>query len=160
MTIPRQLDEDLIDHACSQLGKIARQRVHEGATPASAARAAVRETKALFPADWRLAVQGDDDDDEVEVWEVEHKRITPCTRVVRETQEAAVERLIAAVLARACLHGSRRATRRKVAPHPAIADPRSVDARDRGPSIPRCGSCNDPQTAKPVTAVKHFKLED
>lgn len=96
-----RLDQDLIDHACGQLGKIARQRVREGMAPASAARAAIRETKALFPHDWRLAVQGDDSEDSVEVWEVEHKRIEPCARVVRESEEQAVERLVAAVRDRA-----------------------------------------------------------
>ncbi|HSX23419.1 MAG TPA: hypothetical protein VLE97_11650 [Gaiellaceae bacterium] len=97
----KQLDEDLIEHACGQLGKIARQRVREGMAPASAARAAIRDTKALFPHDWRLAVQGDDSDDAVEVWEVEHKRIEPCARVVRESEEEAVERLVSAVRDRA-----------------------------------------------------------
>jgi len=101
MSTARDLDADLIDHACSQLGKVARQRVREGMAPASAARAAIRETKALFPADWRLAVQGDDSDDSVEVWEVEHKRIEPCARVVRESEEEAVERLVETVRTRA-----------------------------------------------------------
>jgi hypothetical protein len=101
MTTAKQLDEDLIDHACNQLGKIARQRVREGATPASAAHAAIRETKALFPVNWRLAVQGGDDEDSVEVWEVEHKRNTPCAHIVRESEEDVVERLVETVRARA-----------------------------------------------------------
>ena len=101
MSTARELDDDLIDHACSQLAKAARKRVREGMGPASAASAAIRETKALFPHDWRLAVQGTDDDDSVEVWEVEHKRITPCARVVRETEEEARESLVTAVRDRA-----------------------------------------------------------
>ena len=101
MTTAKQLDEDLIDHACSQLAKSARKHVREGMGPASAASAAIRETKALFPHDWRLAVQGDDREDSVEVWEVEHKREVPCARVVRESEEDAVERLITSVRERA-----------------------------------------------------------
>ena len=82
----KQLDQDLIDHACAQLGKAARKHVRAGMAPASAASAAIRETKALFPIDWRLGVQGDDTEDEVEVWEVEHKRSIPCARITRETE--------------------------------------------------------------------------
>jgi hypothetical protein len=80
----RQLDQELIDHACSQLYKVARRHVHNGLGPASAASAAIRETKALFPPDWQLAVQGDDTEEEVEVWEVEHKRTIPCVRIKRQ----------------------------------------------------------------------------
>ena len=101
MTTAKQLDNDLINHACSQLAKAAHKHVSEGLGPASAASAAIRETKALFPADWRLAVQGDDSEDSVEVWEVEHKRSTPCARVVRESEEEAVEHFIAAIRERA-----------------------------------------------------------
>lgn len=97
----KALDKDLIDHACSQLGKKARQHVRDGMTPASAAEKAIRETKALFPPDWRLAVQGGDDEDEVEVWEVEHKLEQPCASVVRESEEEAQDRLIKAVKDRA-----------------------------------------------------------
>lgn len=97
----KQLEQDLIDHACAQLKKIARQRVREGMTPASAASAAIRETKALFPPDWRLAVQGGGDEDEVEVWEVEHKLPEPCARIVRESEDDARARLVAAVKERA-----------------------------------------------------------
>lgn len=84
MTSAKQLDQDLIWHACGQLRKKAHQLVREGAGPATAAWAAIRETKALFPHDWRLAVQGDDDDEYVEVWEVEHKWSGPCAQVSRE----------------------------------------------------------------------------
>ena len=97
----KQLDHDLIEHACSQLGKKARQHVSAGMTPASAAYAAIRETRALFPPDWQLAVQGGDQEDEVEVWEVEHKRSAPCARVVRETEAEAKQLLVAAVKERA-----------------------------------------------------------
>jgi hypothetical protein len=86
MTTARQLDKDLVDHACSQLAKVARKRVREGMGPASAASAAIRETKALFPPDWRLAVQGDDSEETVEVWEVEHKRTFPCASVSSATK--------------------------------------------------------------------------
>jgi hypothetical protein len=96
-----KLDKDLIEHACNQLEYVARQRMREGMSPASAASAAIRETKALFPHDWRLAVQGGDDADEVEVWEVDHKRATPCARIVRETEAQARARLVSAVKARA-----------------------------------------------------------
>ena len=98
----KQLDQDLIEHACSQLGKAARKHVHAGMAPASAARAAIRETKDLFPVDWRLGVQGDDTEDEIEVWEVEHKRSIPCARITREpepsltaAQQRALDRLAA-----------------------------------------------------------------
>lgn len=97
----KQLDRDLIEHACSQLDKVAGRLVREGSTPASAARAAIRETKALFPPDWRLAVQGDDSEDEVEVWEVEHKRPTPCAHIAKESEAQVRTRLINAVKERA-----------------------------------------------------------
>lgn len=80
----KKLDQDLIEHACDQLGKIARRHVRAGMGPESAARAAIHETKALFPADWHLGVQGGDDEEAVEVWEVEHKRSFPCARISRE----------------------------------------------------------------------------
>jgi len=86
MTTARELSQDLIEHACNQLGAAARRHVREGMGPASAGRAAIRETKALFPHDWHLAVQGDDSDVEVEVWEVEHKRTIPCARISREAE--------------------------------------------------------------------------
>lgn len=69
----RELDRDLIEHARDQLSAIARRHVRAGMGPESAARAAIRETQALFPPDWRLGVQGSDDEESVEVWEVEHK---------------------------------------------------------------------------------------
>jgi hypothetical protein len=81
-----KLDQDLIDHACNQLAKAARRHVSTGMGPASAARAAIRETKALFPTDWNLAVQGDDDEEQVEVWEVAHKRSVPCASISREPE--------------------------------------------------------------------------
>jgi len=56
-------------------------------TPADAAYAAIRETKSLFPPDWHLAVQGDDDENDVEIWEVNHKRTFPCARVEREPEK-------------------------------------------------------------------------
>jgi hypothetical protein len=80
----KKLDQDLIEHACDKLGEAARRHVREGMGPASAARAAIRETQVLFPHDWRLAVQGDDREEEVEVWEIEHKRTYPCARILRE----------------------------------------------------------------------------
>ncbi len=86
MTAAKQLDRDLIHHACSQLAKAAERHVREGLGPESAARAAIRETKALFPADWQLAVQGDDTEEEVEVWEIEHKHATPIARISREPE--------------------------------------------------------------------------
>jgi hypothetical protein len=82
--VSKKLDQDLIEHACDQLGKIARRHVREGMGPESAARAAIRETRALFPPDWNLGVQGGDDEEQVEVWEVEHKRPFPIARVSRE----------------------------------------------------------------------------
>lgn len=97
----KDLDKDLIDHACSQLGKKARQHVRDGMTPASASEKAIRETKALFPPDWRLGVQGDDTEDEIEVWEVAGKMEVPCARIVRETEDEAQEGLVKAVKDRA-----------------------------------------------------------
>ena len=97
----KQLDADLIDHACAQLGKKARQHVREGMAPARAAEKAIRETKALFPPDWRLGVQGGDDEDQVEVWEVQHKLAQPCARVERESEAEAQDRLVKAVKDRA-----------------------------------------------------------
>jgi hypothetical protein len=82
----QRLDRDLIEHARSQLGAAARRRVREGMGPASAARAAIRETQALFPHDWRLGVQGDDSEEAVEVWEVEHKFPQPIARIEREPE--------------------------------------------------------------------------
>jgi hypothetical protein len=79
-----KLDRDLIKHASEKLAAAARRRVREGAEPASAARTAIRETQALFPHDWRLGVQGDDGDDVVEVWEVEHRAAEPIAVVSRE----------------------------------------------------------------------------
>jgi hypothetical protein len=74
MTKSSQLDRDLIEHARQKLQEAARSHVRGGMGPASAAYAAIRETKALFPPDWKLGVQGDDDEESVEVWEVEHKQ--------------------------------------------------------------------------------------
>lgn len=68
-----QLDRDLIEHARQKLVASARAHVAAGKGPESAARAAIRETQTLFPAGWKLAVQGDDDDPEVEIWEVDHQ---------------------------------------------------------------------------------------
>ena len=83
MTSTKQLDKELIWHACDQLTKKARQHAREGMGPASAAWAAIRETKALFPPDWRLAVQGDDREEYVEVHEVDGKWGGPCASVDR-----------------------------------------------------------------------------
>lgn len=80
----KKIDQELIEHACDKLAEVARRHVQAGMGPASAARAAIRETQVLFPHDWRLAVQGDDREEEVEVWEVEHKRPVACARVSRE----------------------------------------------------------------------------
>ena len=98
------LDQDLIDHACSQLVKKARQHVRDGMPPASAAEKAIRETKALFPPDWRLGVQGDDTEDEVEVWEVNGKMDAPCARIERESEDEAQDHLVKAVKDRARTH--------------------------------------------------------
>jgi hypothetical protein len=99
----KALNEDLIEHACSQLGAIARKHVIAGKQPAEAAWAAIRETKTLFPHDWKLAVQGDGDEDEVEVWEVEHKYPAACARIQRESQSAYRNRLVKTVKERAKL---------------------------------------------------------
>lgn len=84
----KRLDCDLVEHAGKQLAAVARRHVRGGAGPASAARAAIRETQALFPLSWRLGVQGEDADDFVEVWEVEHKRSEPIARISREPEPA------------------------------------------------------------------------
>ena len=84
-----KLDRDLIKHASEKLAAAARRRVREGDEPASAARAAIRETQALFPHGWRLGVQGDDGDDVVEVWEVEHKAAEPIAVVARKAARKA-----------------------------------------------------------------------
>lgn len=97
----KQLDQELIWHACGQLRAKADQHVRAGMTLARAAETAIRETKALFPADWHLAVQGDDREDEVEVWEVEHKWSAPCARIAKETEAQYRERLVKAVKERA-----------------------------------------------------------
>ena len=80
----KHLDRDLIEYARDQLTKIAKRHVKAGSAPASAARMAIRETSALFPHGWRLAVQGDDHDDRVEVWEVDHKFSSPIASVDRD----------------------------------------------------------------------------
>jgi hypothetical protein len=77
----KRLDRDLIEHARDQLDKIARRHVKAGKGPETAARLAIRETQLLFPHGWRLAVQGDDGDDHVEVWEVEHKFPSPIASI-------------------------------------------------------------------------------
>lgn len=85
-----RLDQDLVDHASEQLGEVARRHVREGMGPASAAQAAIRETRSLFPHDWRLGVQGSDEEDFVEVWEIEHKQPSPIARIERaEVEEMA-----------------------------------------------------------------------
>jgi len=91
MTTAREIDRDLIDHACAKLGAAARRHVREGMGPASAARAAIRETQALFPPDWRFGIQGDDSEEEIEIWEVEHKRSIPCARISRDEPKTAAE---------------------------------------------------------------------
>lgn len=85
-----KLDRDLIEHARDQLHATARRHVREGMGPESAARAAIRETKALFPPDWKLGVQGGDDEEKVEVWEVDHKYASPIATVrAREPERPA-----------------------------------------------------------------------
>lgn len=81
MKTAKELNRDLIEHARDQLSTAARKHVRAGMGPGSAANAAIRETKALFPPDWKLGVQGDDDEEFVEVWEVEHKYSTPIATV-------------------------------------------------------------------------------
>ena len=83
--MPSSLDRDLIEHARQQLTTLARQYVHQGMGPASAARAAIRETRALFPHDWQLGVQGDDDDTTIEVWEITHKYSHPVAVISHST---------------------------------------------------------------------------
>ena len=75
------LDRDLIEHASDQLSAVARKHVRAGMGPRSAANAAIRETQSLFPPDWKLGVQGGDDEEFVEVWEVEHKTSSPIATV-------------------------------------------------------------------------------
>ncbi len=70
-----------IEKACSLLRVAARRHVDSGMGPRSAALAAIAETKESFPQDWRLVVQGDDDEDIVEVWEVDHKYSAPIAGV-------------------------------------------------------------------------------
>ena len=77
----QQLDGELIDHACTQLSRAGKRYFEAGFTAASAAERAIRETKTLFPSDWKLAVQGDNRDAYVEVWEVDHKRLLPCAHI-------------------------------------------------------------------------------
>ena len=77
----KQLDGELIDHACDQLSRAGQRYFESGFTAASAAERAIRETKTLFPSDWKLAVQGDNRDAYVEVWEVDHKRSSPCAHI-------------------------------------------------------------------------------
>lgn len=79
----KRLDQDLVEHARDQLAKVAARYVKTGSSPAAAAQRAIRETQALFPHDWRLAVQGDEGDDRVEVWEVEHKLSSPIASIAR-----------------------------------------------------------------------------
>jgi len=81
VTTKKHFAKDLIEHACAQLVKRARQHVKTGVRPATAARLAIRETQTLFPYDWRLAVQGNDADDHVEVWEAAHKRSSPIASI-------------------------------------------------------------------------------
>jgi hypothetical protein len=105
MTTARDLDADLIDHARAQLRKVADRHVREGMGPASAAQAAIRETRALFPHDWHLAVQGDDTEDYVEVWEVKHKQTFPIAKIERLPVDEPPKR-----------PARRRSTRRKTKP--------------------------------------------
>jgi len=81
-----KLDRDLVEHSRDQLGEAARRHVRRGMGPESAARAAIRETQALFPFGWKFGVQGDDSDEVVEVWEVEHKYTSPIASVSREPE--------------------------------------------------------------------------
>lgn len=82
----KKLDRDLIEHARKQLGEAARRHVRDGMDLEGAARAAIRETQSLFPFGWKLGVQGDDSDEVVEVWEVEHKYGAPIARLSRESE--------------------------------------------------------------------------
>ena len=87
---PKDLERDLIEHASSQLSAAARRHVRGGMGPESAARAAIRETQALFPAGWKLGVQGDNNDEFVEVWEVEDNYQSPIATVrARESERPA-----------------------------------------------------------------------
>jgi hypothetical protein len=104
-----KLDRDLIKHASEKLAAAARRRVREGAEPASAARAAIRETQALFPHGWRIGVQGDDGDDVVEVWEVEHKAAEPIAVISREPES--VKKRGSKKRSHAAVKGSKKRTR-------------------------------------------------
>jgi hypothetical protein len=106
----RELERDLIEHARDQLSAAARRHVRGGMGPESAASAAIRETKALFPPDWKLSVQGDDDDEFVEVWEVEHKYGAPIAKVHAAAPEpppklTASQRTVLAILALTSVRG-------------------------------------------------------
>ena len=79
----REYKRDLMEHAHKKLKVVAQRFVLGGMGPASAAYAAIRETKVLFPLDWHLGVQGDDDDEFVEVWEVDHKSTIPIATITR-----------------------------------------------------------------------------
>lgn len=86
----KDLERDLIEHARDRLGATARRHVRGGMGPESAARAAIRETQALFPPGWRLGVQGGNDEESVEVWEVEHKYEAPIAMIrAREPERPA-----------------------------------------------------------------------
>jgi len=86
----KDLERDLIEHASSQLSAAARRHVRGGMGPESAARAAIRETQVLFPAGWNLGVQGDNNDEFVEVWEVEDNYQSPIATVrAREPERPA-----------------------------------------------------------------------
>ncbi len=77
------MNKPSIEQAARKLNEAARRHVAAGKGPESAARAAIRETQDLFPSDWKLGVQGDDDEDEVEIWEVDHKYGSPLGAVRR-----------------------------------------------------------------------------
>lgn len=88
----RELERDLVEHARAQLARAATRNVAGGMGPATAAAAAIRETKALFPPDWHLAVRGSDREELVEIWEVDHKYGQPLAEVwnaAADTDEAA-----------------------------------------------------------------------
>lgn len=80
-----QRDRELIEYARTQLDATARRHVRRGMGPASAARAAIRETQVLFPTDWRFGVQGNDNEEFVEVWEIEHKYPQPIATIFTGT---------------------------------------------------------------------------
>ena len=79
----REYKRDLMEHARKKLKAVARRLVLGGMRSANPANAAIRETKALFPLDWRLGVQDDDADEFVEVWEVDHKSAIPIATITR-----------------------------------------------------------------------------